>query len=773
MWRRLLRSSQHDTELAETLGELNRDTARLLIYTVAGVWAAWQLYIGVTYAGRLGAATLPALGVALATAAAALRLLPRGRVPALALWLAGLGGGIILNLSVIEQGEYAFLLALLPLLATLTLGAAGGCAALAGLTGLLPWLMARPPGAGWPAEYGVYIVGGGALLALLGWLSTRPLQTVAEWSLHSYRQANAKAEEAMAHRAELEQIREDLVHANRELARMSDRMRALNQVAEEARRIKEEFVANVSHELRTPLNMIIGFCEVITQSPGIYGGRLPPKLLADIAAIQRNGQHLVGLVNDVLDLSQIEAGRMALSKRWTVLQEIIAAAATAVQPLYESKRLYLRLEAPAEPIRLFCDDLRIRQVVLNLLSNAGRFTEAGGVTLTLGAADGRAVVRMADTGPGIPAADLERLFEPFQQLDAAVRGRYGGSGLGLTISRRFVEMHAGKMWAESPARPGDDCNEGGPGAAFTFSLPLEPPSLAPLPTAADRWISDYTVREARTRPSKAPRPQAQPRYVLLDPDESLPRWLGRYMSDSEIVTVGDPDAAVQELTRSPAQALIVNTATDTVAPPAARLPFGTPLLACRIPGAAETTRRLGVVDYLIKPISREALLAAVTALGDNVRDVLVADDEPEALQLFTRMLASAGRPYRVLRASNGRQALDLLRERRPDLLLLDLIMPEMDGFQVLEAKYDDPRIREIPVIVISSRDPLGAPIVSEELRMTRSGGLSLRDLVACIQAVSAVLAPEGERGRLRPLSPADDVAAAGQAPVAPAAPAVN
>ena len=253
---------------------------------------------------------------------------------------------------------------------------------MASLAGLRPWLMARPPDAGWPAEYGVYIIGGGALLALLGWLSTRPLQTVAEWSLHSYRQANAKAEEAMAHRAELEQIREDLVHANRELARMSDRMRALNQVAEEARRIKEEFVANVTHELRTPLNMIIGFCEVITQSPRVYGRPLPPKLLADITAIQRNSQHLVGLVNDVLDLSQIEAGRMALSKRWTALQEIVEAAMAAVQPLYESKRLYLRVEMPQTPIGIFCDDLRIRQVVLNLLSNAGRFTAAGGVTLT-------------------------------------------------------------------------------------------------------------------------------------------------------------------------------------------------------------------------------------------------------------------------------------------------------------------------------------------------------------------------------------------------------
>ncbi len=747
MWRRLLRSSQYDTELAETLEGLQRDTARLLIYAVAAIWMAWQLYIGVTYAGRLGAVTLPALGVMLATSAAALRWLPRGRAPALTLWLAGLAAALALNRPVIAQGEYAFLFALLPLLAVLALGAPAALLSEAGLILLAPRLLIGATADGQPLPPATYVLGSGALLALLGWLGTRSLQTVAEWSLHSYRRANQQAEEAMAHRAELEQVREDLVHANRELARMSDRMRALSQAAEEARRVKEEFVANVSHELRTPLNMIIGFCEVITQSPRVYGGPLPPKLLADITAIQRNSQHLVGLVNDVLDLSQIEAGRMALSKRWTILQEIIRAAVTAVQPLYESKRLYLRVVLPDEPVRIYCDELRIRQVALNLLSNAGRFTEAGGVTLTLEAADGRAIMRVADTGPGIPAADLERLFEPFQQLDASVRGRYGGSGLGLTISRRFVEMHDGKMWAESPVN--QDGTIGGPGTAFVVSLPLEPPPAAPLPVAAERWVSDAAVREARTRPSKAPRLPPQPRYVLLDPAGSLLRLLGRYLSDSELVAVGDADAALAELTRSPAQALIVNAAEEGHVPAAAWLPFGTPLLVCRVPGELEAAHRLGVMHYLIKPIPRETLLKTLAALGDNVTDVLVADDEPEALQLFARMLASAERPYRVLRASNGRQTLELLRQRRPHALLLDLIMPEMDGFQVLEEKRCDPLIRDIPTIVISSRDPVGAPIVSEGLTVARSGGLSLRELTACVQAVSAVLAPEGERRESR------------------------
>jgi signal transduction histidine kinase len=351
MWRRLLRSSQSDAELAETLSQLAHDTARLFIYTAAGLWTAWQLYIGVTYAGRLGAATLPAFAAVLTTSAAALRLLSRSRTLAVALWLAGLTAAILLNLPVIGQAEYALLLTLLPLLAALTLGAPAALAAEIGLSILIADLIAPRLATSWPPAHTITVMAGGALLGLFGWLGTRSLQTVAEWSLHSYRRANAKAEEAMVHRAELEQVREDLMHANRELARMSDRMRALNQVAEEARRVKEEFVANVSHELRTPLNMIIGFCEVITQSPHVYGGALPPKLLADIAAIQRNSQHLVGLVNDVLDLSQIEAGRMALSKRWTILQEIVAAAVGGRPAPQRAQSPDISRGAPPEPRR--------------------------------------------------------------------------------------------------------------------------------------------------------------------------------------------------------------------------------------------------------------------------------------------------------------------------------------------------------------------------------------------------------------------------------------
>jgi CheY-like chemotaxis protein len=213
----------------------------------------------------------------------------------------------------------------------------------------------------------------------------------------------------------------------------------------------------------------------------------------------------------------------------------------------------------------------------------------------------------------------------------------------------------------------------------------------------------------------------------------------------EIIAVRDSDEAIRQLSRSPAQALIVNVPpleeTPMLTSQLAHLPYDTPAITCWVPGEDDAARRLGIVRYLLKPITRESLLSALEELGEDVETVLLVDDEPEALQLFSRMIASARRSYRVLRATSGRRALDLLRERQPDVVLLDLIMPGLDGFHVLYEKGQDPSIREIPVVVVSSRDPAKEPIVSRALTVTRGGGLSVSHLLTCIRAVSEILTP--------------------------------
>lgn len=553
------------------------------------------------------------------------------------------------------------------------------------------------------------------------------------WS--SYVRMRDLLEDARDQQLKLKQARSDIIQANVELARLSERLAAMRQMAEEARRTKEEFLANVSHELRTPLNMIIGFTEMITQAPEAYG-EIPPKLLADIEVIQSNSQHLANLVNDVLDLSQVDAGRMTLTKEWVSMREIVTSAITAVRPLFDSKGLFLKQKV-AEEFALLCDQTRIRQVIVNLLSNAGRFTEKGGAWVEVQRENHNLVVAVSDTGPGIALEDQERIFQPFEQAMSGSR-RHGGSGLGLAISKRFVEMHGGKMWLQS---------ELGKGSTFYFSLPViqEQRLVSPHIT---RWFNPYSSYEPRTRPSAASELRLNPRFVVLEPGDYLQRMLVRYWNGSEVVAVHDLDQAAAELMRLPAEALIISDPSQSELLPRlhqlTNLPFGTPIVTCWLPDRKEAAERLSVVEYLVKPISRDKLLTVLDKLGKPIRTVMIADDEPDILQLFERVLTSSGRGYRVLRASTGQRALELLRQRHPDVLFLDLIMPGMDGYTLLREKQRDATISDIPVVAVSAQDPSQGTIASDFIAVARSGGLYLEDLMRTVSAISSVLAPTRE-----------------------------
>ena len=568
----------------------------------------------------------------------------------------------------------------------------------------------------------------------LVWLTSRPLLTAMAWFQSSYQQSRSLLEQARDARVQLSQTLEDLAEANLQLTRMNRFAHAQRQRAEDARLAKEQFVSNVSHELRTPLNMIIGFIEMIMQSPKTYSERIPDVLLADLDIILRNSRHLSSLIDDVLDLSQIDTGEAALTRESVLLREIVDAAVTAVRPLFNSKQLYLQVDVPVTLPPIYCDLIRIRQVVLNLLSNAGRFTERGGVCVRAWQEGAHALVSVADTGPGIARQHMEKVFQPFQQLDGSIRRQHGGSGLGLSISRGFVELHGGKMWVES---------EQGQGATFYFRLPISGDTLD-SDSGVSRWFSPYVHYQERIHGPSLPVRPDRPRLVVLETGNALCRLLTRYLKDVEIVPVASLETALDEIARVPAQALLVNT--ETVADSLQQmetsisLPFGLPAIVCSVPGIQESAGALGVSDYLIKPIARDALLAALDRLPMPNRTVLVVDDDPDALQLFRRMLVSAQRGYRVLRAMNGHQALEVLGLQRPDVVLLDLIMPGMDGFQLIAEMKKNPALAEIPVVVISAQDPAGQPIISKSLAVIRGGGISIHRLLATVEALVNTLA---------------------------------
>ena len=568
-----------------------------------------------------------------------------------------------------------------------------------------------------------------------------PVRQVSRWAWQYYHRTHLLLEEARDRKVELEQTLDSLAHANQQLTKLNLLAKGLRQAADEARRIKEEFVANVSHELRTPLNMITGFSETILLAPETYGRNISPPLLADLAVIHRNARHLSSLIDDVLDLSQIDAGQMALSKDLASFQPIIQEAVTAVKPLFDVKGLYLRAEMPPDPIAVFCDRTRICEVVLNLLSNAARFTDHGGVCLKVHQEEEHLIVSVADSGSGIADEDLSKLFQPFQQLDGSIRRRHGGTGLGLSISKRLIELHEGKIWVKS---------QEGVGTTFFVSLPIMP--VAPNSPNFLRGIvldREYLQRDHRF---STPKVTPNPRFVVLERGDVLQRLLTRYWNRVEIVPASTVEQVIEEVNSGPVQALLVNDASVTEALnnllALRQLPDGMPVIICSLPGPLEASEELGVAGYLVKPVSRTTLLQTLADLRIDEGTILIVDDEPDVLHLYGRILISSGRNYRVLVARDGQEALHILDEHRPDLILLDLVMKGLDGIQLLEIRKQDARLQAIPVVVITARDPAGQPIVSNLLAITQGGGLSARRLLASIEALSQILTAAPPVGRL-------------------------
>lgn len=717
-----------DSEVASSLTDLLHATLRTIVLVTGGTCLLWYITASVTDWWGEAIEKIFLLLVAISIVALGTwYLLPRRMFAAHAIWALGSTGVMIFAVYLFRRPEAALFLVLLPLMAVITTGWLAGLAA-TGLVAVLAVYSQPLFGFHFQPSYRLALTACSAAVGLLGWAAMRSVLNVAYWALNAYEKGQEQVAEAMQQRAELKQVHQDLIQANRELARLSNQLKAMHRIAEEARRAKEEFVANVSHELRTPLNMIIGFSEVILRAPETYGGRIPKALLADLAVIYRNAEHLSELVDDVLDLSRLEADQMALTKELVEFREIVEAAVTAVRPLLSSKGLYLRVDIPEDLPPVFCDQTRIREVLLNLLSNAGRFTDRGGVEVRVRQEGHDLLVSVSDTGRGIPPEHMDKLFQPFQQLDGSIRRRYGGTGLGLSISKRFIELHGGQIWVESRE---------GVGTTFYFRLPLETP--LPISASGERYTRSLIAGWeflGRLHPSKAPAPTPRPRLVVVEQGDALQRLASRYLGDVEVVAVNELKEALHILAQTPAQALLVNTVSVGQALEdlrwTATLPEEMPVIICSIPGVHEAAVALGVSDYLVKPVSRETLLGALERLGLWSGTVLIVDDEPDALHLFGRILASRGNGYRVLQARDGQEALEIIRERRPDVILLDLVMPTMDGFRLLEIRSQDKTLRDIPVIVVSARDPAGQRITSNVLAVTRRNGLSAQQLLASI-----------------------------------------
>jgi len=642
-------------------------------------------------------------------------------------------GALVAVLLTITWLQGAYALFVLPVtLATIILGWRAGCILSAVVSGLLilqPFNVLVGGNSGENAV-AVFLINASWWV---GWFHESAHEAMFVQLFGYYQRAQGLLEEARDQRLTLNQANEDLAEAYRQVTRLNELLRASQAEIEATRRTKEAFVANVSHELRTPLNMIIGFSEMILNAPGTYN-KLPNPLLADMSVIYRNSQHLAQLINDVLDLSQIEASQWALSRDWIDIGEIVREATQAVEPLYLTKGLTLNVDLPAPTPTVYCDHLRTRQILLNLLSNAGRFTRVGGVQVTAHCQTNYVIISVADSGPGIAREDQKRIFEPFQQLDTSTRRLHDGSGLGLSISKRLVELHGGKMWLESTPNIG---------STFSFSLPryADPTET----TAVTRWFNPYSTYTPRTRRPVFELPRPKPQILVLERADVLGHQINTYLDDVEVVSVQTVAALKLALASTTPGAILVNDPRVMddwgLIRRKMELPARTPVISCYVPGTVEACEHLHVVNYLVKPVTRDILLTTVAQIAHAKATLLVVEDSPEMAHLIARQLASADQGYRILRASDGRRALELLRENRPDAMLLDLGLPDQDGYQVLQAKNADPQLRTIPVIIISARDPLGEPVVTNRLRVEMVDGLSVRDIILSVTAINQALSP--------------------------------
>jgi len=359
-----------------------------------------------------------------------------------------------------------------------------------------------------------------------------PMYQVINWVWNFYQRTQIALDDAKNRKAQLALALEDLTRANRQMVLANEKMKNLRQIAEEAQKNKAAFVSKVSHEFRTPLNIIIGMVNLMVNMPQLYEGEFPVKARKQLEVVYRNCQHLANLINDVLDLSQSEAGLMTLDRQPTNLKEIIETAYRVVRPLLDGKNLYWRLIIPEDLPDIYCDRIRIRQVILNLLSNASRFTSHGGITFVVSHSENRVLVSVADTGPGITSKDAKNLFTPFTRVSGS-QDDPGGSGLGLSISKQFIELHDGKMWLES---------ELDVGTTFFFELPIYHPT-DPL-ARAGHWIQDdWEWRRPQSLPD-LPASHFKPRVVICDETADICSSLVRSSDEIEFVNYQDLSQAM-------------------------------------------------------------------------------------------------------------------------------------------------------------------------------------------------------------------------------------
>ncbi|HWB06717.1 MAG TPA: response regulator [Verrucomicrobiales bacterium] len=497
--------------------------------------------------------------------------------------------------------------------------------------------------------------------------------------------------------------------------------------ADDANQAKSAFLANMSHELRTPMNAIIGYSEMLQEEAEDLQH---PTFSSDLQKIHGAGKHLLSLINGILDLSKVEAGRMTLYLEEFDIAQLTRDVAATIRPLIAKNENRLIVECPPEIGLMRADVTKVRQVLFNLLSNAAKFTERGEIRLevtrcTDSTAQDSLAFRIADTGIGIKPEQMERIFDAFSQADDSTTRKYGGTGLGLAISRKFCRLMGGDITVES---------EPGKGTAFTVTLPA---NASEKPTAPDSTFA----------PDSAEIPQPRSTILIIDDDANVrdltERTLGK--DGYRVVSAGDGNCGLSLAKQLMPSVIILDVMmpgmdgwavlTALKADPATA---DIPVIMVTIIDNDHMGFALGAADYLTKPIDWQRLAGTLGKLHRQSANhtVLLVEDDPATREMLRRGMEKEG--WHVTEAANGRLGLECMAENAPHLILLDLMMPEMDGFSFMRELRKRPDGRHVPVIVITAKDLTEEDrrrLNGEVARILQKGETSADDLLAEIRSL--------------------------------------
>ena len=497
-------------------------------------------------------------------------------------------------------------------------------------------------------------------------------------------------------------------HADELETKVKDRTQELaeaNVELEEASRHKSEFLANMSHELRTPMNAIIGFTRLVLRRSRDV---LAEKQAENLEKILISADHLLALINDILDLSKIEAGHVDIEPVDFVIEPLVDLCLRTVEPMVKSSELSLEKRIESDVPALFADQNKLKQILINLLSNAVKFTETGTVTVAVERRGETIAIAVTDTGIGIPQAAQAVIFEEFRQADSSTTRQYGGTGLGLAISRHLAQLMGGDIAVDSTV---------GEGSTFTLTLPARyggAESVAPEPAAVAEQDRDTAAAREKV-------------VLVVDDDPNVAYLLGEDLNEAgfRVVSAANGEDGVQKARALKPFAITL----DILMPnkdgwqvlhelktdPETR---DIPVIMLSIVDQKDLGYRLGAFDYLVKPFDRDGIIATLGRIAPGRGHVLVVDDDPNVVSLVRQLLEDT--PYEISAAADGLEALEAIARRRPDVVLLDLLMPRLDGFGVIEGLRENPETRDLPVIVMTAKS-----LTTEEKKTLRESVLSV------------------------------------------------